>query len=267
MGAGASHRSRKTNNQSGNIDKDSQSQQPNIPLDGAEAIPEQPSPMEQDVDDIIRRTSLKDVRSSLQRKFSSIHSGSSVDTKSSKRMVANHSADDIPPDDADEIKLMNDKSILRKFTVLVGLQDNPALNNAQVITLVNWLLRLSNDAKRNDTMISLFTNCLSTDLEGLNYIEFCSMYENISSRVELERVFSVKFAMYDVYNTGVLGKVNTIAITMYILSHFAPIWCSKREIAEMKKKVPPMRHYSSALLTVTTYRFTRRSRDFLKSPL
>jgi Ca2+-binding EF-hand superfamily protein len=75
-------------------------------------------------------------------------------------------------------------------------------------------------------------------LDGeLTFDEFCLMYEEISARVELEHIFDEKFSDIDVDRHGFINKADSIVIMDHILQTFAQIWCSKREIVEMKMKL------------------------------
>ena len=62
--------------------------------------------------------------------------------------------------------------------------DDHVIDKNQVIELAEWLLRLSADQKRNGKILSMFNNCLGKG-STLTFEEFCIMYEEIATRVEL----------------------------------------------------------------------------------
>jgi Ca2+-binding EF-hand superfamily protein len=129
-----------------------------------------------------------------------------------------------------------DKQDLQDFKRLLS-DDNDdiiTLNKEKVLELVKWVMRQSHDSHRNKEIVSMFSSCLDGEL---TFDEFCLMYEEISTRVELEHVFDKKFRDLDVENNGFITKSESIQIVDHILLSFAQIWCNKREIVEMKRNL------------------------------
>lgn len=203
--------------------------------------------------DIIRRTSLKDqnVRSSLKSKFSDLHTGDSLKSDKSAnslRSDGRRSSASTNTVASGFLSLpamhqrglgFDDAKAKYKFNALGGFEDNIKLDKKNVIVLAKWVLRLSGDVSRRDDILSMFNNCLrqEDDTNGLSFDEFCMMYEEIATRVEMEQMFSRKFEELDTHKEGFISKSKTLKLTDFILLQFAQIWCTKREIIEMRKKI------------------------------
>lgn len=140
------------------------------------------------------------------------------------------------------------------------------LNRQQILELVKWGMRFSDDTKRAEDILSVFTHCLVDDL--MTFDEFYLMFEEIAARVELQRYFEENFTAIDTAQSGVLVRDDAIQLTDLILTKFAAIWCSKREILEMKRKLVAVlgerlsKHelleiYDSMLLTIRIINVTR----------
>lgn len=195
---------------------------------------------------LLRSTSLRErsVRDNVRSKFSQLSSHSEISQyDDEKHDKLNDSTGDMPA-----LRMTEDIYSTRptvsdahthetnKQTDTMTMPNEEMLNKLKILELVHWMLRLSTDTRRNDTIISIFSNCLD-ETTLLTFEEFCTMYEEIATRVELEKVFDKKFSDMDMQNRGYLERPEITVLTDFILSKFAQIWCSKRDIVEMKRKL------------------------------
>jgi hypothetical protein len=172
----------------------------------------------------------------VSQKFALSSKSQKISTDGSKKGVLDHEFSFI---DFEKTKITRDSIDGPAFTKLGELQrsdgnavEGDFVSKANALTLVKWILRLNDDIKEIADTVNFFENCL----EGpISFEEFCMMYEEISTRVQLDRLFNKKLEELVADKDGYLKLESINALTDYMLMKFAAIWCSKRELVGMRK--------------------------------
>jgi hypothetical protein len=123
------------------------------------------------------------VRSKFAQLHSKSHSAKTIKGHSVKHL--NHASSEhlfrvdsslVPSDSTKETvsKAFNHKDHVSGTNTQIEFEESMILPKFQVLELVKWLLRKSNDTKRTEDVLKIFSTCLEG---GLNYEEFVFMYE------------------------------------------------------------------------------------------
>lgn len=122
----------------------------------------------------------------------------------------------------------------KKFLDKMQESNNATLSKEKVVEVVKWMMRNVDNEVCMERILNFFENCAEDEM---TYEEFSNLYEEISTRTELQVFFEEAFNNLDVERTGRLHKNEIVKLTGIVLSQFASLWCTKREMAEMRKKL------------------------------